>query len=130
MVAFARRFLLHQHGVRPIGHGGAREDPGRFARTDHAGERPPRRAFADHPQRSRQIGVAQRIAVHRGQVADRLSALRHDWRGGPAADRLAQAQPLRREGLDGGEQACLCLRDGKEFAHARRSGRFTAPVTE
>ena len=89
-VVFARP-LLHDHGVGTFRHHAAGEDAHALSRADGGVARLARERFADAQQRGlaagREIGEADRIAVHRRIVVTGHRQRRHDVARQDAAER-------------------------------------------
>ena len=125
--------LLPDHAVRPVGHGGAGEDPGRFAGADAAGGEGAGRDLLHHPEPHRTLGAgaadvlaADRVAVHcrvgPGGDVDRA----HDVLGQHTVEGIVQRHPERGLARDLGQNPPRRLgrRDGpahSEIGMARSS---------
>ncbi len=121
--AVASRFFLHQHGVGAGGQDRPGEDPHRLIRLNGASERPPRRTFAHHRDRSGQVGIAQRKAVHRRERCFGLRATRSNVLRQPAAQRADERHLLNRHRGAQREQPRPRLRH-RQQGHA---GRLHSP---
>ena len=93
--------LLNDHPVRSCGNRGAGEDPDAFAgfQVPIAGRA--REGFADDLQggrKLREIGIAHRIAVHRGRIEGRGADLRLNRRCERPAMGLLERNPFGRKG--------------------------------
>ena len=110
----AFRIFLYKDAVGPGGHRGPREDAGGLTRLDRTAESVTGCAFPDQRERPGEVRMADRVPVHRGEIAIRLGTVRVHGLRGPAPGGLGQRHGFDREQAGECKQPRLGFGNGEE----------------